>query len=73
VWSSAWVWLAATLVALFIAVAVVPGLSVHGAQTYVWATLIIWATTAIADVFARRTISDERFEARLGRAERRKG
>jgi hypothetical protein len=64
--------LASTIAALFIAVAVVPGLSVHGAQTYVWATLIIWATTAAADVFARRTIRDKRFEERLDRAERRK-
>jgi len=65
--------LASTIIALFIAVAVVPGLAVHGAQTYVWATLIIWATTATADVFARRTARDERFEKRLDRAERRKG
>ncbi len=65
--------LASTIVALFIAVAVVPGLSVSGAQTYVWATLIIWATTAAADVFARRTVRDERFEKRLDRAESRKG
>lgn len=64
--------LASTIIALFIAVAVVSGLSVHGAQTYVWATLIIWATTAIADVFARKTIRDERFEKRLDRAESRK-
>jgi len=63
--------LASTIVALFIAVAVVPGLSVHGAQTYVWATLIIWATTATADIFARRTIRDQRFEQRQERAERR--
>ncbi len=65
--------LASTIIALFIAVAVVSGLTVHGAQTYVWATLIIWATTAIADVFARRTVRDERLEKRLDRAERRKG
>src|SRR5271167_3548522 len=57
--------LASTIIALFIAVAVVPGLSVHGAQTYVWATLIIWATTATADVFARRTVRDQRLEKRL--------
>ena len=65
--------LASTIIALFIAVAVVPGLSVHGAQTYVWATLIIWATTAAADVYARRTVRDKRFEERLDRAERRNG
>lgn len=64
--------LASTIVALFIAVAVVPGLNVHGAEDYVWATLIIWATTATADVLARRTLRDERFEKRLDRAERRK-
>lgn len=64
--------LASTIVALFISVAVVPGLTVHGAQTYVWATLIIWATTAIADVFARRTVRDERLDERLDRAERRR-
>jgi len=65
--------LASTIIALFIAVGVVPGLTVHGVQTYVWATLIIWATTATADVFARRTVRDERLEKRLERAERRKG
>jgi hypothetical protein len=65
--------LASTVIALLIAVAVVPGLAVHGAQTYVWATLIIWATTATADVFARRTVRDERSEKRLNRAERRRG
>jgi hypothetical protein len=65
--------LASTIIALFIAVAVVPGLTVHGAQTYVWATLIIWATTAAADVFARRTVRDKRFEKRLDRAEGRRG
>lgn len=65
--------LASTIIALFIAVAIVSGLTVHGAQTYVWATLIIWATTAAADVFTRRAARDERFEERLDRAERRKG
>jgi len=66
--------LASTVIALFISVAVVPGLTVHGIpQTYFWATLIIWATTAAADVYARRTIRDERFEKRLDRAESRKG
>jgi len=65
--------LASTIIALFISVAVVPGLSVHGAQTYVWATLIIWGTTAVADVFARRTIRNERFEKRLDRSESRRG
>lgn len=64
--------LASTIIALFIAVAVVPGLSVHGGQTYVWATLIIWATTAAADILARRAIRDKRFEERLDRAEGRK-
>ncbi len=65
--------LASTVIALFIAVGVVSGLTVHGAQTYVWATLIIWATTATADVFARRTIREERVQKRVDRAERRKG
>jgi hypothetical protein len=64
--------LASTIIALLIAVTVVPGLTVHGAQTYLWATLIIWATTATADVLARRTLRNARFEKRLDRAEDRR-
>ena len=65
--------LASTIAALFIAVAIVPGLTVHGAQTYVWATLIVWATTAVADIAARRTIREQRFEKHLDRAQSRSG
>lgn len=48
--------LASTIVALVIVELVVSGLNIHGASTYVFATLIIWFTTAIADMVGRRMI-----------------
>jgi hypothetical protein len=54
--------LASTIVALIIVNLLVSGISVHGATTYVLATLIIWITTAVADVLGGRMIRDRRRE-----------
>jgi len=56
--------LAATIVALVIVNFVVSGLTIHGASTYVFATLIIWAATAVSDTIGRRMIRDRRQERR---------
>jgi small-conductance mechanosensitive channel len=52
--------LASTIVALVIVNLVISGISIHGVATYVLATLIIWITTAVADVIAGRMIRDRR-------------
>jgi hypothetical protein len=54
--------LASTIVALIIVNIAVSGISISGASTYVLATLIIWITTAIADVIGGRMIRDRRRE-----------
>jgi len=54
--------LAATIISLIIVTAIVSGLTVHGAHTYVFATLIIWLTTAISD-----TVGARKIRARRGR------
>ncbi len=56
--------LAATVVALVIVAAVVSGLHIHGATTYLVATVIIWITSAIADTAARHMVRDSRDERR---------
>jgi putative membrane protein len=56
--------LASTIVALIIVNAIVSGLSIHGFQTYVFATLIIWATTSISDIIGRHMIRARRQERR---------
>lgn len=56
--------LAATVVALIIVALVVSGLHIHGATTYLVATVIIWVTSAIADTAARRMVRDSREERR---------
>jgi hypothetical protein len=48
--------LASTIVSLIIVNAIVSGLTIHGLQTYVAATLIIWFTTSIGDIVARQMI-----------------
>jgi hypothetical protein len=48
--------LASTIVSLIIVNAVVSGLTIHGIQTYVAATLIIWFTTSVGDITARQMI-----------------
>ncbi len=55
--------LAATIVSLIIVNAIVSGLFINGASTYVLATLIIWITTATSDTVGRRMIRDRRREA----------
>lgn len=52
--------LAATVVSLIIVNAIVSGLFITGIQTYVLATLIIWATTATSDTVGRRMIRERR-------------
>ncbi len=61
--------IASTVVALVIVTIVVSGLHVHGADTYLFATLIIWLTTALADFVGQRMIR----ERRLNRREERRG
>jgi hypothetical protein len=56
--------LASTVVSLIIVNAIVSGLTIHGLQTYVFATVIIWATTSIGDILARRMIKTRRASKR---------
>ncbi len=58
---------ASTIVALVIANLVVADLRVSGLSTYVFATLVIWATTALADVIGQRMIRSRRQERRAER------
>ena len=52
--------IASTIVSLIIVSLIVPGLSIHGMATYVYATLLIWLTTAIGDVAGRRMLRARR-------------
>ena len=54
--------IASTIVALIIVNVIVSGLSIHGLNTYVFATLIIWVMTSISDIAARQTIRARRHE-----------
>ena len=56
--------LASTIIALIIVNLVVSDISISGVATYVLATLIIWITTAVADVIGGRMIRDRRMERR---------
>jgi hypothetical protein len=56
--------LASTIVSLIIVNIIVSGLSISGLQTYVLATAIVWATTAISDTIGRRMIRARRAERR---------
>ena len=60
--------IASTIVALIIVNAIVSGLSIHGLNTYVFATLIIWVMTSISDIAARQMIRTRRDERAAGRA-----
>jgi len=64
--------LASTVVALLIVSVVVEGLKIHSASTYVFATVIIWVTTAIADTVARRMIREDRLDHREERRDSRR-
>ncbi len=61
--------LASTIVALLIVNVVVSGLRIDGFDTYVFATLIIWAATSISDMIGRRMIKARRQERREERKE----
>src|SRR3954468_17011790 len=52
--------LASTIVSLIIVNIIVSDISIRGATTYVLATLIIWITTAVADVMGGRMIRARR-------------
>ncbi len=52
--------LASTIVSLIIVNAIVSGLSIHGIQTYVLATAIMWLVTAISDTIGKRMIRARR-------------
>ncbi len=52
--------LASTIISLVIVNAIVSGLTIHGATTYVPVALIIWLTTAISDTVGARMIKDRR-------------
>lgn len=56
--------LASTIVALIIVNLIVSGLYISGAGTYLFATVIIWVTTSIADIAARQMIRERRAERR---------
>jgi putative membrane protein len=56
--------IASTIVSLIIVVLAVSGLRIHGASTYLFATLIIWVATALADMTGTRMIRDRRQERR---------
>ena len=52
--------LASTIVSLIIVNLIVSDISIRGAATYILATLIIWITTAAADIVAGRMIRERR-------------
>ena len=56
--------LASTIIALFIVNLVVDDISIHGAGTYVLATLIIWICTALGDVIGTRMVRTRRRDRR---------
>jgi hypothetical protein len=62
--------IASTIVSLVVVTLVVPGLHVHGASTYLLATLIIWLTTAVADLVGQRMIRARRLDRRAERRDR---
>ena len=62
--------IASTVVALVIVSLVVSGLHVHGASTYLFATLIIWLSTAAADFIGQRMIRERRMDRREERRNR---
>ena len=62
--------LASTIVALLIVNAIVSGMHIGGPSSYIPATLIIWACTAVADFFATRRIREDRAERRQDRRDR---
>jgi len=56
--------IAATIISLVIVVIIVSGLHIRGLSTYLFATLIIWIATALADLIGTRMIRDRRQDRR---------
>ena len=56
--------LASTIISLIVVNLIVDGISISGAGTYVFATVIIWLCTAIADMVGTRLIRNRRRERR---------
>lgn len=52
--------LVSTVISLIVVNVIVSGLTIHGATTYVPATLIIWLTTATSDTIGARMIKTRR-------------
>ena len=59
--------IASTIVSLVVVVLIVPGLTITGASTYLFATIIIWLTSAGADMIGHRMIRDRRMDRRQER------
>jgi len=62
--------IASTIVSLVIVNLVISGLHIRGATTYLFATLIIWVTTALADTMGQRMIRERRLDRREERRNR---
>ena len=58
---------ASTIISLVIVSFIVSSMKVTGFSTYVLATLIIWATTAIGDIVGQRMIRARRLERQIDR------
>ena len=56
--------LASTVVSLVIVNLIVSGFKLHGPETYIFAALIVWVTTAAADVLTGRKLRERRLEDR---------
>lgn len=54
--------LASTIVSLILVNVIVSGLYIHGALTYLVATLIVWLAISVSDITARRMIQARRSE-----------
>ena len=52
--------IASTIVSLIIVSLIVSGLSIQGPATYVYATILIWVTTALGDVVGHRMLRARR-------------
>lgn len=62
--------IASTIVSLVVVNLLISGLHIRGATTYLFATLIIWVTTALADTMGQRMIRERRLDRREERRNR---
>ena len=62
--------IASTIVSLVVVNLLISGLHIRGATTYLFATLIIWVTTALADTMGQRMIRERRLDRREERRRR---